>query len=73
MSELEKDLLTLRLLSNAPHEVREMARSRLRSGTRSRGAYRRGDMFEKRRQLAEAWARYCERGEDGGAVVSLRA
>jgi len=22
-------------------------------------AYRRGDLFEKRRQLAEAWARYC--------------
>ena len=23
-------------------------------------AYRRGDLLEKRHQLAEAWARYCE-------------
>jgi len=23
------------------------------------GAYRRGDLFEKRRQLAEVWARFC--------------
>ena len=24
-------------------------------------AYRRGDLFEKRRQVTEAWAAYCER------------
>jgi len=23
-------------------------------------AYRRGDLFEKRRQFMEAWARYCD-------------
>jgi hypothetical protein len=42
-------------------------------GDKVEAAYRRGDMFEKRRQLAEAWARYCERGEGGGDVVPLRA
>jgi hypothetical protein len=35
-------------------------------------AYRRGDLFEKRRRLMEAWAEYCERGEPAADVVSLR-
>jgi len=34
----------------------------------------RGDLFEKRRQLAEAWVRYCGgRGESGAEVFALRA
>jgi hypothetical protein len=32
-------------------------------GDKVEAAYRRGDLFEKRRQLAEAWAHYCE-GEE---------
>ena len=43
-------------------------------GDKVEAAYRRGDLFEKRRQLAEAWGRYC--GEPAGAtgtkVVPLR-
>jgi hypothetical protein len=35
-------------------------------------AYRRGDLFEKRRQLAEAWARFCALPGTAGAVVPLR-
>ena len=35
-------------------------------------AYRRGDLFEKRRQLMEAWARFCE-GSAAGEVVVLHA
>ena len=35
-------------------------------------AYRRGDLFEKRRQLAEAWAKFCV-GLVGGDVVLLHA
>ena len=35
-------------------------------------AYRRGDMFEKRRKLMEAWAAYCAKVEtDAGKVVAL--
>jgi integrase len=37
-------------------------------------AYRRGDLFEKRRQLAEAWGRYCENRKPAGAdIVPLRS
>ena len=43
---------------------------------KAEAAYRRGDLFEKRRQLMEAWASYC-RGpglaREGGNVVSLDA
>jgi len=42
-----------------PSEVREMALAHT-VGDKVEAAYRRGDLFEKRRQLAEAWARYCE-------------
>jgi len=39
-------------------EVREMALAHT-VGDKVEAAYRRGDMFERRRPLAEAWARYC--------------
>jgi integrase len=55
-----------------PSEVAEMALAHA-VGDKVEAAYRRGDMFEKRRQLADAWARYCERREGGGDVVPLRA
>jgi integrase len=42
-----------------PSEVREMALAHA-VGDKVEAAYRRGDLFEKRRQLAEAWAAYCE-------------
>jgi hypothetical protein len=36
-------------------------------------AYRRGDLFQKRQQLAEAWARFCTSPPATGAtVVALR-
>jgi integrase len=35
-------------------------------------AYRRGDLFEKRRQLMEAWATYCNRPSVEADVVPLR-
>jgi integrase len=54
--------------TNAPSEVREMALAHA-VGDKVEAAYRRGDLFEKRRQLAEAWAQYCDgegaRGEQG--------
>jgi integrase len=41
-----------------PAEVAEMALAH-RVGDKVEAAYRRGDLFEKRRLLAEAWANYC--------------
>lgn len=55
-----------------PSEVAEMALAHA-VGDKVEAAYRRGDLFEKRRALADAWARYCERSEGGGEVVALRA
>ena len=36
-------------------------------------AYRRGDLFEKRRKLMDAWAAYCARPEPSGKLVPLRS
>ena len=58
--------------SNFPHEVCEMALGHT-VGDAVERAYRRGDLFEKRRQLAEAWARYCETPQAEGRVVPIRA
>jgi integrase len=44
--------------TNFPSEVREMALAHA-VGDKVEAAYRRGDLFEKRRQLAEAWGSYC--------------
>jgi len=41
-----------------PSEVREMALAHA-VGDKVEAAHRRGDLFEKRRQLADAWAAYC--------------
>ena len=41
-----------------PSEVREMALAH-QVGDKVEAAYRRGDLFQKRRDLMEAWAHYC--------------
>ena len=41
-------------------------------GNKVEAAYRRGDLFEKRRKLMEAWASFCE-ALPAGEVVPLRA
>lgn len=43
-----------------PHEVCEMALAHT-IGNKAEAAYRRGDLFDKRRKLMEAWAGYCGR------------
>jgi len=59
--------------TNAPSEVREMALAHA-VGDKVEAAYRRGDLFEKRRELAEAWARFCAGGEAGvGNVIPAPA
>jgi integrase len=36
-------------------------------------AYRRGDLFEKRRRLMDAWAKFCDRPITQGKVLPLRS
>ena len=55
-----------------PREVVEMALAHAVEN-KVEAAYRRGDLFEKRRQLMEAWARFCEIPAANGKVVPLRA
>jgi integrase len=50
--------------TNAPSEVREMALAHA-VGDKVEAAYRRGDMFAKRLELAQAWARYCRSAKSG--------
>jgi integrase len=52
-----------------PHEVCEMALAHTVSN-KVEAAYRRGDLFDKRRELMNAWANYLELKE--GNVVSLQ-
>lgn len=44
-----------------PHEVCEMALAHT-IASKAEAAYRRGDLFDKRRKLMEAWAGYCSGG-----------
>ena len=55
-----------------PAEVREMALAHA-VGDKVEAEYRRGDLFAKRRQLAEAWERFAEAPASDGEVVSIRS
>ena len=55
-----------------PAEVAEMALAHAVSD-KVEAAYRRGDLFQKRRQLTDAWARYCATPAPAGKVVSFAA
>jgi integrase len=57
--------------TNTPNFVVEMALAHV-VGDRVEAAYRRGDLLAKRKQLAEAWSKYCSRPAAEGAVVPLR-
>jgi integrase len=56
-----------------PREVAEQALAHTLSD-KVEAAYRRSDLFDKRRRLMEAWARFCvtPAGEKQGAVTPLR-
>jgi integrase len=53
-----------------PREVCEMALAHA-IGDKTEAAYRRGDLFEKRRRLMAEWAKHCENTKSIGKVVSL--
>jgi integrase len=58
--------------TNFPSEVVEMALAHS-VGSRVEAAYRRGDLFEKRRRLMDAWEDFCGNAvADGKNVVSWR-
>ncbi len=57
--------------TNFPREVAEMSIAHT-IGDKVEAAYRRGDLFEKRRRLMDAWAAYCFTPEaETGAVIPL--
>ena len=58
--------------TNFPAEVREMALAHT-VGDKVEAAYRRGDLFEKRRLLMNAWAEYCNSPAPAGTVVPFDA
>jgi len=56
-----------------PHEVAEMAQAHA-IGDKAKAAYRRGDLFEKRRRLMKDWTAFCANPEVGrGSVISMNA
>src|SRR5262249_14296025 len=52
-------------------EVAEMALAHA-VGHKVEAAYRRGDLFQKCRQLADAWAKFCAAEPQSAQVLSLR-
>jgi integrase len=57
--------------TNYPRDVAEMALAHA-IGDKVEAAYRRGDLFEKRRRLMADWATFCGRTQPRGGVVSIR-
>jgi integrase len=57
--------------TNFPREVAEMALAHAIPNA-VEAAYRRGDLFEKRRRLMEAWAQFCGKPATGSKVVAIR-
>jgi integrase len=58
-------------LTTYPREVAEMALAHVVEG-KVEGAYRRGDLFEKRRRLMDEWAQYCATSISPGEIVPIR-
>lgn len=60
--------------TNFPNEVVEMALAHA-VGDKTEAAYRRGDLFEKRRRLMAEWAKHCSSpiATKRGSVVQMRA
>jgi integrase len=55
-----------------PNHIVEMALAHS-IGNKAEAAYRRGDLLTKRRQLSEAWAKYCETPKrEAGVVIPIR-
>jgi integrase len=57
--------------TNYPRDMAEMALAHT-IGNKVEEAYRRGDMFEKRRRMMADWARFCDTVETKGAVLPMK-
>jgi integrase len=57
--------------TNFPNDVCEMALAHT-VGSKVEAAYRRGDMFDKRRKLMDAWAAFCTTSQTGRIVAFRR-
>jgi integrase len=57
--------------TNFPNTVSEMALAHVVKGA-VEAAYRRGDLFEKRRKLMDAWAGYCSRSPATALVIPMK-
>jgi integrase len=55
-----------------PREIAEAALAHV-VGDATEQAYQRGDVFEKRRKLMDAWATYCTKPARTGGVIDLKA
>lgn len=53
-----------------PREIAEAALAHV-VGDATEQAYQRGDMFEKRRKIMDAWATYCSKPAQNNAVIDL--
>jgi integrase len=58
--------------TNFSNEVCEAALAHVIKN-KAEAAYRRGDLFEKRRRLMEAWAEFCGKAQSNGKVVLMAA
>lgn len=59
-------------LTNFPKEIAEAALAHVVKD-KTEAAYQRGDLFEKRRRLMDAWAEFCAKPVAPGSVVPFRA
>lgn len=57
--------------TNYPNEMCEMALAHT-IGNKAEAAYRRGDMFEKRRQMMDDWAAFCAAPDHRGDVIPMK-
>jgi hypothetical protein len=58
--------------TNFPREVIEAALAHT-IGNKVEAAYQRGDLFDKRRRLMEAWPQFCASGAAAGQVIPMQA
>jgi integrase len=57
--------------TNFPREICEAALAHT-VGNKTEKSYQRGDFFEKRRKLMDAWAEYAYRSQSTGKVLAMR-
>ncbi|WP_223300216.1 tyrosine-type recombinase/integrase [Methyloversatilis sp. RAC08] len=58
--------------TNYPRDVAEMALAHS-IGDKVEAAYRRGDLFEKRRRMMDDWAKFCRQTSVGADVTPIRS